>query len=1023
MSSSMPGKIRQRGRESHEKRTRLLRDFSETQGEPKLQVEPSFTFNRYRLERHNERLWRGNRLIPLTAKAFAVLRYLVEHAGQVVTKAVLFAALWPGIAVSEGALTFCIVEIRKALEDDARAPHFIETVHRRGYRFIAPVTTAPPRQPAKFSRPRAPCLPAPTLVGREAELAQLYSWFDRALRGERQLVFVTGEPGIGKTTLVDAFLHHAATRDLWLGRGQCIEQYGTGEAYMPILEAFGRLCRAPGGEHLITLLHQHAPTWLVQMPPVLPAAELEALQRKVQGATRERMLREMGEAVDILTAEQPVVLWLEDLHWSDVSTVELLALLVRRREPARLLVLGTYRPVDVIVQAHPLRTVKQELQLHGLCAELPLGLLSETQVAEYLGQRFALGAQRAGPLPELARLIHRHTDGNPLFMVAAVEDLLKQHVLVQEAGHWALHGELATVESRVPGNVQQLIEQQIERLSPEDRRVLEVASVAGMEFSAAAVAAGTETEAEAVEEQCARLARQEHFLRAQGTAEWPDGTVAARYAFLHALYHEVLYTRIAAGRRQRLHQRIGEREEHAYGERAREIAAELAVHFERGRDSRRAVQYLQHAGENALRRSAYVEALSLLNRGVELLHTVPDTPARAQQELALRIALGIGLIVTKGYAAPEVAHTYTRARALCQQLGETPHLFAVLLGLWVSAFVRAELPTARVLGEQLLTLAQRRQDPALRLEAHVAMGAVLLRLGEVAAARAHLEQAIALDQPRQPRPPLFLYGQDPGVTCRSDATWALWLLGYPDQASRQGQEALTLSQTAAHPFTRVFALYFAALLHQCRREGPTAKAQAEEVLACANAQGFAQFAAMGQILHGWALTDQGRGQEQEGITQLRRGLTAYRATGARMFLPTYLGLLAEAYGKTGQAEEGLRALDEALGLVQQSSERCYEAELYRLKGELLRQTARGQGQKTEMESAAEDCFRRAIDVARQQRAKSLELRAVMSLSCLWQQQGKREDARQRLAEIYGWFTEGFETKDLQEAKALLQELA
>ncbi len=542
------------------------------------------------------------------------------------------------------------------------------------------------------------------LGGREAELAQLHKWLEKALGGERQIVFVTGEPGIGKTTLVEAFLAQlAANGNLWIGRGQCIEHYGAGEAYLPVLEALGRLCREPGGERLIELLHQQAPTWLVQMSALLSAAELEALQRKTQGTTRERMLRELVEAVEAVTAERGLVLWFEDLQWSDVSTLDWLAYVARRREAARLLVIGTYRPVDVIVSEHPLKAVKQELQLHEHCEELPLGFLTEAAVGEYLAKRFA-----GGELPaKLARVIHQRTDGNPLFIVNLVDSLIAQGVLVQVDGQWELQAGLEEVGVGVPESLQQMIARQIERLGVQDRRILEGASVAGAEFSAAAAAAGLNTEAEEVEEQCGALMRRGQFLRASGMSEWPDGTVAARYSFLHALYQEVLYERVAAGRRARLHQRIGEREEQAYGNRAREIAAELAMHFKQGRDYRKAVQYLEQAGKNAVRRCAHQEAISLLTKGLELLKTLPDTPERTQHELTLQVRLGESLRATSGHGAPEVERVYVRARALCQQVGESPQLFPVQLGLWVFYNVRAEYHTARDLAEQMLTLAQR----------------------------------------------------------------------------------------------------------------------------------------------------------------------------------------------------------------------------------------------------------------------------------------------------------------------------
>jgi tetratricopeptide (TPR) repeat protein len=688
-----------------------------------------------------------------------VLRYLGERPGRLVSKDELFSAVWPKTIVSDIALAVCIREIRKALGDDSKAPQFIETAHRRGYRFIAPLTTAPPVSSSRFQVPGSksepapnPPHPTPPLVGREAELSQLHRWLEKALGGERQIVFITGEPGIGKTTLVDTFLDQiAADGSVWLGRGQCIEHYGAGEAYMPVLEALGRLCRVPGGERLIELLAQQAPTWLVQMPALLSATELEALQRKVLGATQGRMLREMAEAVEALTAERVLVLWLEDLQWSDVSTLEWLSALARRREPARLLVIGTYRSVDVIMREHPLKAVKQELQLHGRCAELPLACLSEAAVAEYLAVRFPVGAHgqwknqaEAVPLHNLARVIYQRTDGNPLFMVNVADYLVTQSVIAQVEGRWELKGGLEEVEVGVPESLRHMIAKQIERLSPEDQRVLEVGSVAGMEFSAAAVAAGIEAEVVQVEERCEGLVRREQLLWSKGMEEWPDETVAARYGFLHALYQEVLYERVTAGRRSQLHRRIGERKEQAYGNQVREIAAELAMHFEQGRDYRRAVQYHQWAAERATRRNAYQEAIRHLTRGLELLKTLPDTPERTQHELTLQVRLGESLRATSGHGAPEVERVYARARALCQQVEESLQLFPVQMGLWVFFLIRAEYHTARELAEQMLTLAQRVQNPDSLLTAHLTMGWTLFFLGEFAPAQEHFEHGLTL---------------------------------------------------------------------------------------------------------------------------------------------------------------------------------------------------------------------------------------------------------------------------------------
>ncbi|MBI3757401.1 MAG: AAA family ATPase [Deltaproteobacteria bacterium] len=559
-------------------------------------------------------------------------------------------------------------------------------------------------------------------MGREIELAQLHGWLEKALSGERQLVFVTGEPGIGKTTVVEAFLlgirdwglgvsmeerrdwrrkgdvsslsgakfrkpipnPQSLTPSVWLGRGQCIEHYGAGEAYMPVLEALGRLCKEPGRERLVAFLHQHAPTWLAQMPALLTTLEREQLQREVHGVTRERMLREMAEALEALTAEHLLILWLEDLHWSDVSTLELLSVLARRPEPARLLIIGSYRPVEMLANGHPLRAVKQELQVHGQCEELRLGLLTKDQVAEYLAVRMALPSpcQREGrgesswsaSFPKLTRMIHHRTEGNPLFMVNLVDYLMAKGKFTDaiETRQVASLPSLSEMLKVVPTGLRPMIERQLNRLGMEEQQVLEVASVAGAQFSTAAVAEGLKQTTSEVEAYCARLARGEQFIRATGVSAWPDGTVATSYSFLHALYQEVLYERMPAGQRVTLHKQIGEREEHAYGDQAQEIAAELAVHFERGRDYLRAVQYLELAGENANRRSAHQEAIALLTKGLELLQLLPDSPERIWQELTLQILLGPALVAMKGYAAPEVEQTYTRARKLCQLVGDSP---------------------------------------------------------------------------------------------------------------------------------------------------------------------------------------------------------------------------------------------------------------------------------------------------------------------------------------------------------------
>jgi DNA-binding winged helix-turn-helix (wHTH) protein/tetratricopeptide (TPR) repeat protein len=584
-------------------------------------------FEPFRLDPVNACLWHGPEAIHLTPKVFAVLSYLLGHAGQLVSKDELLRAVWPDTIVGEASLTVCIREIRRVLGAQPNAPRFVETRHRRGYRFIAPTTeidrpAAEGRPPIPTSGdPAAAAEPAPSLVGREAELLRLHGWLDRALRRERQVVFVTGEPGIGKTTLVEAFCQRLrAGPEVRVAHGHCFEQHGRGEAYLPVLEGLSRLLREPGGERLVALLARTAPTWLAQLPWLARGAGREVPPHETLGATPERMLREIIEAVETLTAESPLVLVLEDLHWSDYATLDLLSALARRQEPARLLLLGTYRPVEVIVRDHPLHAVRQELQTHRYCEELPLELLTEAAVAEYLALRFP-----GSPLPPaLARLVHKHTDGNPLFMVNVVDYLVAQGMLTEQAGKWELRGELEQFEVGVPESSRLTITEQLARLSREEQELLEGASVAGMEFSAAALAAALGEEVVPVERGCERLAQRQQFLCPAGVSEWPDGTVAGRYRFRHWLYQDVLYQRVPAARGQVLHQRLGERLEAAFGDGAAEIAAELAQHFEQGRDHRRALRYLRQAADNSYRRFAPREALAYLQRALDLGDRLPE---------------------------------------------------------------------------------------------------------------------------------------------------------------------------------------------------------------------------------------------------------------------------------------------------------------------------------------------------------------------------------------------------------------
>ncbi|MEW5974451.1 MAG: AAA family ATPase [Acidobacteriota bacterium] len=590
-------------------------------------------FGPFLLDTGNLRLSRGGCPVPLTPKAFDVLTYLLQHAGQLVTKDELLKSIWPESFVGDSVLKVCILEIRKALGDRAAAPQFVETVHRRGYRFIGGISDSPSSggipdargevgdKADSLSLESQRILEQRHIVGRDSVLQRLRGGLEKAIEGERQTVFVTGDAGMGKTTVLDAFLVSLASEpSIRVAHGQCMEHYGTTEAYLPLLDAFSRLCRRPENALLLSTLSRLAPTWLAQMPSLASSAEAAQLPIQTLGATPERLLREMTEAIEAMTAETPLVLALEDLHWSDYSTLDLIAYLARRREPARLLLVATYRPVEVIVSQHPLRTVKQELQIHGQCVELGLEFLSEEAVSKYLTCRFSEGSVSQ----EFARFVHRHTDGNPLFVVNVVDFLEAQKRIVKLDGRWEFRDSSKGLHLDVPENLRQMIDRQLARLVAEDQLLLQAASVAGMDFSAGAVAAALGTTGAEGEERLAVMAKRGQFIRDAGVQVFSDGAASARFSFIHSLYQNVIYQHLTENRRRRFHQLIGEHLESAHGPDCRQVAAELTLHFEQAGDYRRAIHYVRQAAEQAARRHANREASEYLTRAMEWLDQLPQ---------------------------------------------------------------------------------------------------------------------------------------------------------------------------------------------------------------------------------------------------------------------------------------------------------------------------------------------------------------------------------------------------------------
>lgn len=969
-------------------------------------------FASFCLDYQDESLWRRGERLRITPKAFAVLRHLVDHAGQLVTRDDLFERVWLDTHVSDDALTVCIRELRQILEDQARSPQYIETVRGRGYRFIAAVTVLDQNRLEPVA-PLAGRLSKPSfMVARDRELDALHRQFEHMRQGQRQLVLISGEAGIGKTTLVDAFVAQAlAVAQVCVAHGQCIDHYGVGEAYLPLLDAFGQLGQDATENGFLTLLRQYAPNWLLQMPAFIAASEYDEIERRSQGATRERMLRELTEAVEAFTMSSPLILVLEDLHWSDYATLDWLAFVARRRTPAQLLILGTYRPVEAIVREHPVNPIAHELQRQGICEELLLDYLPQIEIQTYLDQRFG---QWSWP-QAFVQLLHQRTSGNPFFLVTIVEDLIRQRVLIQDADGWNLQRQWESMAVEIPASIQRLIEGQLAALAPEDRELLETASVAGAEFAAAVLGTKEGDVVEQLDAQCSALARHGRFVQARQMVSWPDGTVSGGYRFIHALYQEALYHGIPVSRRVRLHQQIGARLERGYGAHAQDFAAELAEHFVRGRDPDLAVPYLRYAGETVLRRSAYEEAIVHLTLALELLPQLPDTMARAEHELAVQLALGSAWIVTKGYAVPEIEQAYNRAWELCQQVGAHAPNLPIWVGLRRFYCVRGDLRRGQEIAEQFLSIAQQSPDPIYLIEAHYALGNTLGWRGEITTANIHMTEALRLYYAQRHRVDATLHGLDTGVACHNWVALVTWLQGYPDRALALIEDTYRLAQDLASPFTLGVALFWIAMVHQFCGQVQAAQEKNKPVIDLSQEYGFDLVLASGLSMYGWALVKQN--QWAEGVQQLRQGVAAERATGCLANLPYTLSLLAEAYWLGGEAEAGLVVIDDALLLLESFfGEHYYATEVYRLKGELTRLHIG-------REQEGEPHFQRAIAIAQRQQAKSLELRAAISLGRLWQQQGKRKEAQELLMPLYGWFTEGFDTADLEAANTLLGELA
>jgi class 3 adenylate cyclase/predicted ATPase len=824
------------------------------------------------------------------------------------------------------------------------------------------------------------------LVGRDEELDLLLRRWRQVKVGEGRVVLLSGEAGIGKSRLLAALEESLAGEPHVSLRYFC-SPHDQDSAFHPItakLEQEAGFSRADtAGDRLAKLeamlaSTEPAPDDVALLASLLsiptegryPALELSPQRRK------ERTFTALTRRVAGFARNGPVLFLFEDAHWSDPTSLELLDAVIERIPDLPVLAVISFRrdfPPPWFGRPGVSLVTLNRLDRRDAMA-----------LAVQIVTDHALSSQLLGRIVTQA-------DGVPLF----IEELTKAVLETAE-----LDGTSTTLA--VPDTLKASLMARLDRL-PAAKQVAQIGSVIGREFSHPLLAAVAQTPEPLLEKGLDELIVSGLAFR-RGTP--PE----AIYTFKHALVQDVASTTLLRGTRQELHARIAQVLEERFPETLEMQPELLAQHFAQAGFPAKAIAYCLKAGQRAMDRSATAEALAQLTKGMELLAAMPDSIARDRHELDLQVAMGRALIAAKGYSTPETGRAYVRARELCQQLDDGSQLFTVLRGQYVFHNVRAELRTARQLAEQLLALAERAQNPSHLLEAHRALGHTLLFLGEFVAARAHVQQGLALCDLPARRPDTILYGQHSGITCLSSTAYGLWFLGYPDQALATSREAVGWARGLSHPFSLAFALYYATQVSRVRREAY----DTEALMALTSEQGFAHWSAEGTINQGWMLAAQGA--TAAGIAQIHQGLAAHRATGAALCESEQLGILAAAHGKAGEPADGLRVLSDALGFVEQTKEAYSAAELHRLTGELLLQRDRTD------EPAAETAYRAAIEISRAQRAKSWELRAATSLARLWRDQGKRTEAHDLLAPTYGWFTEGFDTPDLQEAKALLDEL-
>ena len=902
-------------------------------------------FGAFELDEDNARLTRSGVRLDLPPKAFAVLCALASQPGRLIHKSDLLDRVWGHHHVSESVLKTIISELRAALGDDPKQAQYIETVPRRGYRFVAPVHSGQGQNsssninldsnvdailnPNNNTSYLSGLNTAPMMVGHNNALSLLSQAWHKATDGNRQLFWIAGEAGVGKTTLIDTFVAKTGATPVGatigsikdattFARGQCIEQHGAGEPYLPILEALASLCR--NDPSLAELIRAYAPTWLLQLPWLANEELRDSLRRELAGVGQERMLREFGELLEQYTRDKPLLLITEDLHWSDYATIHLLNHIARRRQPARLLWLASFRLAEIIADDKPLKSIRNELKLHRLCEEVVLEPFSEQELALYIERRFP-GTAFTEPF---VQAIHQRTDGLPLFVVNVLDDLTSRNELQFDLQSSKT---LKNLELAIPESLAGVMEKQITHLSGDDIHLLEVASVCGTEIKTSVVAKVITKENAEVANQFDHLAKRTQWLSGPTIHHLPGGELDIRYSFRHAMYRAIFYQRMGELKRIQLHGQIAQSLLQHRTVDDSISAAELANHCEKSHQFLDALQHYCDAAENALRHFAPQEALELTESAINLLTHCGESDLRYGLELGLYALRGIAMAQSLGSSALQTKQSFHHANELLDRFPQHPLHALVGNGYGLSLFVRAEYSDLRSLTTSYLSLSQTHNDEIYALIAYNLLGQMCAMQGKNRESIEWFEKGIASSE----KIGAAIYDAflvDPLVNMRCAMSMPLMMLGHINRAREQFQLAATGAKRLGQPMAQMVIHWFGSLI-AVRLENPDeVDDHANRLHKIVSGAALAQGVGPSQWYRGWALAF--RGAPREGFREIDAGLKHNMSLGMMAGAAEVRCYAAEVLTLAEDYSAAKLCLDEAMHLSETLGENTYQPQMWLL---------------------------------------------------------------------------------------------